>query len=44
MAGYDTLINVQTAWNLDDLLDAHEVLDIQQEVEAQAMEDAKRGR
>ena len=42
MAGLDTLTNVQTLWNIDDLFDAHEALDIKAELEAAEIEEAKR--
>ena len=33
MAGLDTLTNVKYHWTIDDLMDAHEALDIKQEAE-----------
>lgn len=38
MAGLDTLTNVREAWTIDDLYDAHEALDIKEEVEREAYE------
>lgn len=42
MEGLDTLVNVQTVWNIDDLFDAHEALDIKAEMEREALEEARR--
>ena len=42
MAGLDSLTNVESKWNLSDLLDSHEALDIKEEAEAFAMEQSKR--
>lgn len=33
MAGLDTLINIETKWSLDDLMDGHEALDVKSEIE-----------
>lgn len=38
MAGLDTLTNVRDLWSIDDLLDAHEALDIKDEIERSAVE------
>lgn len=34
----DTMTNIQQNWSIDDLMDAHEALDIKYEAERQAME------
>ena len=41
MAGLDTLTNVKHHWTIDDLYDAHEALDIKEEMEAEMMESRK---
>lgn len=38
MAGLDTLTNVKNVWTIDDLHDAHEALDIKEEMETELME------
>lgn len=42
LAQLDTLVNVKYHWTIDDLMDAHEVLDIKEESERRHMEQAKR--
>lgn len=42
MAGFDGLYTVKKVWNIDDLMDAHEVLDAKAEAERQEVEKAKR--
>lgn len=37
MAGFGQLLEVRFRWTIDDLLDAHEVLDIKEEAEAAMM-------
>lgn len=41
LAGMDGLITVQTEWSIDDLFEAHEALDVKQEIEERAVEAAK---
>ena len=42
LSGLDTLTNVKYNWSLEDLLQAHEALDIKEELEAAAFERAKK--
>jgi hypothetical protein len=42
MEHLDTLTAVQTLWSIDDLMDAHEALDLKAEAEAEAREKAQR--
>jgi hypothetical protein len=42
MAGHDTLLNVKYNWSIDDLMDSHELLDIQQEREREQAERLRR--
>jgi hypothetical protein len=41
MAGYGRLIEVKKDWDIDDLMDAHEALDIKAEAEHHANEMAR---
>lgn len=41
MAGFGRLKEVKDDWNIDELLDAHEALDIKEEREAAMMEKAR---
>jgi len=36
MAGHGSLLEIKKLWSIDDLMDAHEALDIQEEVEEHA--------
>jgi hypothetical protein len=38
----DSLTNVKYKWTIDDLMDSHEALDIQAELQRAAMERAKK--
>jgi hypothetical protein len=38
MAKLDTLSNIRSTWSIDDLMDAHEALDISEEAEIAAYE------
>jgi len=42
IAGLDTLTHVQNLWSLDDLVDAHEALDVKSEIEGKMMERARK--
>lgn len=44
MAGMATLLQVKKEWTIDDLWDAHELLDIKDEAEAAQLEHAKLNR
>lgn len=39
--GLGTLKEVKYDWTIDDLMDAHEALDVKEEIEARAMEGRK---
>jgi hypothetical protein len=41
LAHCGTLLEVRNAWTIDDLMDAHEALDIQAEIEHHRMESAR---
>lgn len=43
MAGLGSLIDIREKWTIDDLMDAHEALDIKFEAEHHAAEMARRG-
>lgn len=38
MAGYGTLYEVKKVWQIDDVADAHEILDLKEEAERKAMQ------
>ena len=42
VAGHGSLVEVQTVWSIDDLVDAHDVIAVKAEVEREHAEQAKR--
>jgi len=42
VAGFGSLMEVRKEWDLDALCDAHEVLDLREDAEQQALQEAQR--